>query len=186
MNSGLKQRLVGALVLVCGGVILWPLLFSSSGIGPGMDRHTQIPAMPEFDKFAVEEPSRPQNIQPVAEPQPEAEPPVDQAPPAPPAPAPDKASAPPATSTPALDSRGLPEGWLLQVASFTEPKNAEQLSEQLQKQGYKAFVRRIETRSGTVERVYIGPRMSKDAFAADRPKIDKKYRVKSIVVQYEP
>lgn len=179
MNTGLKQRVVGAVVLVCAGLILWPMLFSS-GINPRMDTSTQIPPMPEFEKYSVAEPQRPANVQPVPEPTPEAEPPQDSAPvvatPQPPEP-------PPA---PKLDQRGLPEGWLLQVASFSDAKNAEQLVVSLQKDGHKAFIREVQTTGGAVQRVYIGPKMTKDAFAKDRLQIDKKYRVKSLVVQYKP
>lgn len=181
MNSGLKQRLVGALVLVCGGLILWPLLFSQTGV-PHMDKATQIPPMPEFEKFVVEEPTRPDNIVPVKPAEPETAAPVDQAPPAtPPSPPPQTSK-----SAPTLDSQGLPQGWLLQVASLSDANNADQLRLQLQKQGYKAFIRQIKTANGSVQRVYIGPRMSRDAFDKDRVAIDKRYKVKSIVVQYEP
>lgn len=184
MNSGLKQRLVGAIVLVCAGLILWPLLFSQTA-GPRMDKQTQIPPMPEFDKFVVAEPARPANIQPVKPDTPETAPPVDRAPPVTQSQKPSP-STPAAPAKPALDAEGIPEGWLLQVASFSASKNAEQLKQQLQQQGYKAFIRQVKTANGSVERVYIGPRMSKDAFDKDRAAIDKRYKVKSIVVEYQP
>lgn len=183
MNSGLKQRLVGAVVLICGGLILWPVVFSD-GVGPGMDTRTEIPPMPAFEKYQVAEPERPDNVIPVQQPEPEPSPPVDAAPQAAPksAPADDRKAR---TAMPTLDETGLPRGWVLQVASFGETKNAEQLQADLQKQGYKAFTRRVETAGGTVVRVYVGPRMAQEAFAGDRARIDKKYGVKSIVVKFE-
>lgn len=182
MNTGLKQRVVGAIVLICAGLILWPMLFSA-GINPRMDTSSQIPPIPEFEKYTVAEPVRPENVKPVPETVPEPEPPRDSAPPPPPKVA---GSAPKPTEKPALDQRGLPEGWLLQVASLSDVKNAQQLSEKLRKDGYKAFIRQVQTTSGTVQRVYIGPKMTRDAFDKDRVQIDKKYRVKSLVVHYEP
>ena len=191
MNDGFKQRLVGAIVLTCAGLIVWPLLFSDS-TGTIVDRRSQIPPMPKFEKFEVAEPVRPEHIVPVAEPTVEEHAPVDMAP-----------QRPIAASTssnqggvssrvakaleqkPALDDKGLPQGWVLQVASLSDASNAEALKKDLQDAGYKAYTREVSTTGGAIFRVYIGPKMTKEAFDKDRPLIDKKYKVKSIVVKFE-
>ena len=194
MNDGFKQRLVGAIVLICGALILWPVLFSDT-TAPVVDQHTQIPPMPEFKKYEVPEPSRPENVIPVADAPVEQEPPVDQAPVSDRAPAQqgrassaDKKAvkAPPkASSTPVLDKHGLPQGWSLQVASFSQAGNADELKAKLLKLGYKAYTRTVVTKGGDVVRVYVGPKLSKRAFERDRLAIDKKFGVKSIVVKFE-
>jgi len=57
----MRQRLVGALVLLCGGVILWSLLFT----GPAaykLDRETQIPDAPLIDPVIDRAPQKPEGI----------------------------------------------------------------------------------------------------------------------------
>lgn len=191
MNEGFKQRIVGAIVLISVALILWPVLFSDAA-GPLVDRRSQIPPVPKFEKFSVAEPVRPVGIKPVPETTLETEEPVDLAPmsveqkPLPKtADTLTTAAAKALAQKPTLGSRGLPEGWLLQVASFGNGNNAEDLKAKLQRQGYKAFTRTIKTAGGEVVRVYIGPKLTKDAFDKDRPSIDKTYKVKSIVVKFE-
>ncbi|MBU1833723.1 MAG: SPOR domain-containing protein [Gammaproteobacteria bacterium] len=57
----MRQRLVGALVLLCGGVILWSLLFT----GPAeykLDRETQIPEAPLVDPVIDTPPQKPEGV----------------------------------------------------------------------------------------------------------------------------
>lgn len=57
----MRQRLVGALVLLCGGVIIWTLLFT----GPAeykVDRQSQIPPEPRVDPVLGVSPERPGGI----------------------------------------------------------------------------------------------------------------------------
>ena len=68
----MRQRLVGTLVLLCGAVILWSLLFT----GPAeykLDRTTQIPPAPRIEVPEVIEPQKPKDIPsalaPIVEPQ---------------------------------------------------------------------------------------------------------------------
>ena len=79
----MRQRLVGTLVLLCGGVILWSLLFT----GPAeykLDRSSQIPPVPRVETPQESEPRIPQNIAsgnaPIVEPQPVIAPAADEAP----------------------------------------------------------------------------------------------------------
>ena len=69
----MRQRLVGTLVLLCGGVILWSLLFT----GPAeykLDRSSQIPPQPRIETPRESEPRIPEGIAsadaPIVEPQP--------------------------------------------------------------------------------------------------------------------
>lgn len=206
MNQGFKQRLVGAVVLVCLALILWPVLFSDN-TGPVMDRTSQIPPMPEFEKYEVPQPIRPEQVIPVKEPEIESEPPKDQVPPPPEqkvaqpeAPAKPAASPKPAVSPkpktavkpssktvekPTLNEQNLPQGWVLQVASFSQEQNARELQTELQAMGYKAFTRPVTTTQGKAVRVYVGPKFNKLGFEKERAVIDKKYKVKSIVVPFQ-
>lgn len=189
MNQGFKQRLVGAVVLACIALILWPVLFSENA-GPIMDRTSQIPPTPAFEKYEVPQPVRPQKVVPVREVEVETAPPEDQAPLPVKVKEPAKEAVKPleenrASEKPALNEQNLPQGWVLQVASFSQQQNAQDMQAELQKMGYKAFTRTITTSQGKAVRVYVGPKFSKGAFTKDRAEIDKKFKVKSIVVTFQ-
>ena len=47
--------------------------------------------------------------------------------------------------------------WVVQLGSFRHQKNVGQLLEKLEKAGYRAFSRPIETRSGPLTKVFVGP-----------------------------
>ncbi|ARN75925.1 SPOR domain-containing protein [Oceanicoccus sagamiensis] len=178
MNDGFKQRLVGAIVLLAIALILWPVIFTDPN-AIVMDRTSQIPPTPAFEEYPVAKPVRPQNITPVVKPKPEPVAAVTEKP------KPKEQAKPKAKAKPKLAGTGLPESWVLQVASFTQPKKADELKQALQKQGYKAYSRSVSTKEGKSTRVYIGPRFSKDEFTKDKTRIDKAYQVKSMVVRFE-
>ena len=78
-----------------------------------------------------------------------------------PEPEPQKKSPPPVAS-----SSGM---WAVQLGSFSNKENAEKLAADLRKQGYAAFLSQLETGSGQLHRVRIGPqkdRLSAEAMAA--------------------
>ncbi len=171
MNDGIKQRLVGAIVLISAAIIAWPLIFSNTN-EPVMDRRSQIPPMPEFETFEVTEPVRPQNVDPVKERL------VESSPPTPPLPV-------ESDNKPSLDESGLPNSWVLQVASFSKKENAGELVAALKEKGYRAFSKEVKTSTGSSLRVYIGPKLTRDAFAKDKQIIDNEFNVSSMVVKFE-
>lgn len=201
MNDGFKQRLVGAVVLSSLVLILWPIVFSQS-TGPVVDKRSQIPKAPVFEKYTVPKPDRPVSIEPIVgtvEPvnpigqvdmvgQADSVEQVD-----------DNASLasipvvepkrpmarlkqPPKTQQ--LDKKGVPIAWVLQVASFRKQQNATELKTALQKKGYKAYTRRIKRGSTESVRVYVGPKLSKQAFTKDKIDIDKAFKVQSLIVRF--
>ena len=52
--------------------------------------------------------------------------------------------------------------WVVQLGSFRHQKNVGQLLEKLEKAGYRAFSRPIETRSGPLTKGFVGPDINKD------------------------
>ena len=181
MNSGFRQRLVGAVVLLCAALILWPVIFSDS-TPLLVDRRSQIPSMPEFEKYTVREPISPANIEPVVTRSKELEPitpdvkPIDKREP--------KAISVP--EKPSLDDRSIPKSWVLQIASFSQEKNAEEVQAVLKKNSYKAYTRRVSTKKGRAIRVFVGPKFSRQTLAKDKKVIDKLLKVNSLVVPFEP
>lgn len=177
MNDGFRQRLVGAIVIGCVLLVLWPVLFSDA-TGPAVDRRTQIPPAPAFERFEVPTPQPAPALDPAPTPATVVEEPavVETQPVAEAAPVP----------APSLDEKGLPVSWVLQVASFSSRQNADDLTQALQKKGYKAFNRQIRTGGQEATRVYVGPKISKAAALKEKANIDKAFKLDSMVVQYEP
>ena len=78
MNEVLKQRLIGALILVALGVVFWPIIFVEPGQQGGADE-VVIPPRPNVTTTPIEPPDmaglRPsREITRATEPEPEAEP----------------------------------------------------------------------------------------------------------------
>jgi len=70
--------------------------------------------------------------------------------------------------------------WAVQLGSFSNKENAEKLAADLRKQGYAAFLSQLQTSSGQLHRVRIGPqkdRASAEAMAARLLKVSHKGQV---------
>lgn len=200
MNDMLKQRLVGALILVALGVVFWPIIF----VEPGQRSATEqlrIPPPPMIDTAPIESPDQEGlRASPTASGDEEAgeafiediiESPATTATVAEPA-APDPAmtaeshtrEVPP--ERPALDSRGVPVAWLLQVASVSSAAKADELRDQLLASREKAFVKKF-TQSGKVfYRVYVGPNFERAQLEKIQADIDTRFKVHSLIVRYTP
>jgi DedD protein len=71
------------------------------------------------------------------------------------------AAAAPATETPAATSTtGM---WAVQLGSFSSQENAERLAASLRDQGYAAFLSQLQTASGALHRVRIGPQKDRES-----------------------
>lgn len=186
MNDILKQRLVGALVLIGLGVIFWPVVFVESERG-GLDRSPQVEPMPVLENVDIPPPRPIEDVEPVNPVQhailPESAEDTGEegaAEPAEPAETTDTAV------TPKLDEQGIPIAWVLQVITVSSRDKAEALTAELIAEGYKAYHRSMR-RDGTVlYRVYIGPVFERDKLAAVKREIDEKLKVSAIIARYVP
>jgi DedD protein len=194
LDKGLKQRIVGALVLVALAVIFLPMLFSRE------DELRQVtvdaPAMP--DKPAMPEVA----LDPVVVPEPVAEdevPPVEPVPQAPSEPiaaipqpaaepqAPVEAAQPPATpieKKPAsgLDANNLPVSWSVQLASLSSRAGAEKLQQTLRSGGYNAYIRSFDG----MNRVFVGPVIERAEADRLRDLLNRQQNLKGFVVRFQP
>ena len=175
MNENLKQRIVGALVLVALAVIFVPLLFDFSGQRE-LDTTSQIPPRPDIQPVKVAEPVRPENIIPAKPAEEIFQFGVDS----------NVEGSDTVPETPALSSDGIPVAWVLQVGSFRDEASAKALLNGLLKDGYQAFVREKKAASGSLSRVFVGPLVLKKKLVQQKSAIDKKYRVDAILVRFEP
>ncbi len=195
MEQQLKERLVGAVVVVAAGVILIPLMLDGPpDDGDPRTLDLELPAADTGTRTHTIRLGEPREQPPVSRPAPSA--PVDRSPErgsvsraaAPPrgsdgdgadrsarAVSPEPSAAEPTAPSPeprptqaptaGPDSQG---DWAVQVGSFSNQDNAGRLQMQLVAAGYPAFVARLVTDGRTMHRVRVGPvetRASAEALA---------------------
>lgn len=202
MNNILKQRLVGALILLALGVVFWPIIFVEQGVKP-LGEAAYIPLRPSIDTTPIEPPNidtvrqSPSTViraeDEVAEPPPadvveKAPVPVEKAEQLKP-----ETKSKPVRQTrkeapvkPAIDADGIPIAWILQVASVSSKENAEELRLGLVNMGYKAYIKKIKTGTSVLLRVYVGPKVERARLEAIQSEIDSQFKVKSMVRRYIP
>ena len=62
--------------------------------------------------------------------------------------------------------------WAVQLGSFSNQTNAERLAADLRKKGYAAFLSKLQTDSGALHRVRIGPQNNRDSAEAIAVKLN--------------
>lgn len=203
MRESVKHRLIGAAVLAAVAVLFLPSFFKDRQQYQ-VDTSSQIPGRPSITAVDFNEPTRPEGIEPAPAPEtmflpdeseavPVAQiPPLEQA-----AVAAEVASSnqsvTSATTTSAvsvpvmpLNAQGLPDTWVIQVASLSVQAAANKLRDQLQADGHKAYVRSVPGASATTYRVFIGPKQDKAEAIAIKTQLDKRLKVNSLVLPFKP
>lgn len=74
-----------------------------------------------------------------------------------------------------------PQAWVVQLASFSNERNAQQLLHKLRSQGFDAYQRQ----SGRFIKVFVGPQISQDKIHALQEQLQHKLGLKGIVRQYQ-
>jgi len=197
MERALKERIIGAAVLVLFVVLVVPIfldgppaendIVSERVLLPGqesqktqtvvLDRNRTEPVPVANTTTQVAEPSQdPRPATPKAQQetvQEEKPPPVVEKKPEPApklvAPRPEPKAE--VQKTPAASTTGM---WAVQLGSFSSKENADKLAANLRKQGYAAFLSQLSTSSGKLHRVRIGPqkdRQSAEAMASRLKKV---------------
>lgn len=213
MDFVLKQRLVGAVVLVALGVIFIPMLLE----GPD---DTLVPELDELPELVDPAPSRPLDAFPTMDtlpaspdtsvlaadaapdseprpepeplPEPEAAPEVQAAPGAAqsraqPSPAAEPAAPepPPAPQEPAAEAAAGPLGsWVVQVGSFSNESNAVGLRDKLRQGGFTTQVEKVRVSGKTHYRVRVGPFLERDEAEQKRNQLADKFKLSGRVLSY--
>ncbi len=180
----LKQRLIGAIVLVTLGIILIPLVLNG-----GPDRllsdsgGTNIPPMPK--KLSRQLPDIPQ-----PEPMPEPKKII-----AYPQEVYNSKMKQPASlivsdnnykqvSRPV--SKKITMAYTLQVASFSKRDNALGLQEQLRKKDFKAYIELISTAKGRFYRLRVGPYLNFEQISTIKKQLKTQFKLKNtVIVKYK-
>jgi len=197
MNDGLKQRIVGALVLVALGVIFVPVIFDRERIAP-VDRQTQIPPEPKNKVVPLPEPPvspRPKSdalatnkidgqfdvedevVGLAREKRASDQNLTDNL-----AAAGDEAN----TKLGPADTDSKLGAWVLQVASYESSERASETLQELEALKFRGFTRDIKTSEGTRTRLFVGPNVSKEALEKAKETIDSKFKVESIILKFRP
>lgn len=197
MDKALKQRLLGAAMLVSLMVIFLPLVLDGGDHRKTME--TQIPVRPEMPDLTVHEPQRlhltatpvlSNAVSKIVESAQKTENLNDE-------PAFDVADVTTAktisVSKPTLIDKkentdiGLDEArrvkaWVLQLASFKENRNANNLRDKLRKKGYKAY----SEKRGGLTRVFVGPDLSKANVDRWKKTLNKELKLSGLVRRSYP
>jgi len=202
----LKHRLIGAAVLAAVAVLLLPSFFKEKKEYQ-VNTKSQIPARPNVVAEEFKPPQPVPNIEPAPAPETmfvpketEADQPVTDTS--------NVANSAGASSTATknsdsvksavattqlssvaampLNHQGLPDAWVVQVGSFTTKEAANKLRDDLQADGQKAYVRTTATNGNTISRVYIGPKLDRGQALAVKEEMDKRLKIKSMVMRFQP
>jgi DedD protein len=207
MEQTLKQRLIGAIVLVSLAVIFIPIILE----GPDDEwtpRNHSIPEQPQMDYRADMELELPPQTpvldetiamevisqeQPERKPQPVAEvAKTETVPVAVPAPAkepePERVAAKPVTpvkpAVPVAPKKAPLQGWFVQVGSFGQEMNAMGLRDRLVAAGFQVRLQDIELGKKHAYRVLVGPAASRAAAEKQADKLMSRQQLKGMVIEY--
>lgn len=171
LDDGLKQRVVGALVLLALAVIFLPVLFDRDPMVP-VDRESQIPVAPQVVHVHIDAPEPLDDIASAPEPElmyvPHEVDAVDEQP-----------------ESPGLRADGTPNAWVLQVASFRQRDLADALSQKLNEQDFPSYVREISAPNGKLIRVYVGPKLDKQALLKVKTEVEKGFGVETLMLPFK-
>lgn len=209
MRYTLKHRLIGAAVLAAVAVLLLPSFFKEKKEYQ-VSTKSQIPASPNVVAEEFKAPQPVPNIEPAPAPETMFVPtdsasdlPVSEVPDSVGAMTSSSASVSSAASAKAVSSavtaqasasvpamplnqKGLPDAWVVQVGSFTTKEAANKLRDDLQADGQKAYVRTTTSGNTAISRVYIGPKLDKNQALALKEQMDRRLKVKSMVMRFQP
>lgn len=167
----LAERVLGA-VLVCSfGFILYSAFLDYEG-EQFVDRNTQIPVQTSFNEPL----NLPPPPEPVASPETSAEEIfVPQ----------EEVDAESAVDAPVLEE-GRPSAWVIQVGSFSSVEKADEISNQLIDQDYRAYHRTISANSGPLYRVLIGPYTNAEEAIRHQRAVDSLLDLSTLLMKFEP
>ncbi|MGH1486078.1 MAG: SPOR domain-containing protein [Cellvibrionaceae bacterium] len=213
LDEKLKQRLVGASVLIALAIIFLPSFFHKDE-RVSIDTTTQIPPAPVIAPVVIPQPVKPNKLDKIAPP------PADQL-------FQPKVienelvdtkkidaetvksakglnqkeekgkkantlskstafSKPKTDEKPRLTKSGVPVGWVVQVASLKSKDSAKKLTAKLIKSGFKAYEQSVKTDQGEFFRVFVGPFIDKSLASGAKQKVDKQHKVKSRILRFNP
>lgn len=220
--DGLKQRLVGAFVILSLAIIFLPMIFDKPH-SVGTSSIATIPPEPDVKPVIIKKPEKPAYKKIDIDPSDNKVKEVDKIPSKPVAvtkagdSAPDKVAAKQSTATqtkkataskpvstakvepkkvakvvPAKESSPkvshLPvfkNVWMVQLGTFSNHENAFKLRDRLRKDGFDGHTKDIVIDGKKAVRVFTGPFVNKQTAQKNKKKVDRKYKVKSLILYFD-
>jgi DedD protein len=195
MERRLKERLIGAAVLVMMAVILIPMILDDTADSDISITESNIPSRPEDDFNSRIVPVKESDMTPIpvesvsetiTEPVEEileaATPPVVEEMPVVEE---DRKTAPAQIKEKTASNKQMGvTAWVVQLGSFSSEENAKGLNEKLRLAGYPAFVEPLKRQSGIAYRVRVGPEILRSDAEALQQKLKKSMQIDGIVIRY--
>jgi len=185
-----RRRLLGAVVLVTIAVVVLPMVLDeeprpvSEDIAIHIPSRDQVTPLPPPPKPGGTEVSKPISGKADGEPAPAGtetapppEPPAATAATEAPAKAEEKpdavAKAPETAAKTSPAGAGTREGFVVQLAAFSDPANAQQKQLKLASEGIKTYTDTVKTQKGQLTRVRVGPFPSREAAEKEQARLAK-------------
>ncbi|MCB1759868.1 MAG: SPOR domain-containing protein [Gammaproteobacteria bacterium] len=167
----MKKRLIGATVLVSLVVIFVPMLLEHEPVLEQEIEQSNIPPLPpggEFNSRIIPQRSEPPRITPrVAQPVGnDAEVPAQ-------GPAETRASSTPNPPTDVVATREGLSAWVVQVGSFSQRENAQNLVERLRGKSFAVDMEQVSIKGKTLYRVMVGPEVDRAQAEAILARVNK-------------
>jgi len=201
--DGLKQRLVGAFVILTLAIIFLPMIFDKPHV-IGNSKIVPVPPRPDMQTVVVTKAEKPAFKMLEVDPADKKVKSIQQIKSKPPAvpvqsadlnePAAEKAASEPKVAKASSASKGsqvshLPmfkNVWMVQLGTFGDSANAYRLRDKLRKDGYDSHTKPVTIKGKKSVRVFSGPFVNKREAERTKKKLDEKYRVNSLVLFFDP
>lgn len=76
------------------------------------------------------------------------------------------------------------EAWVIQLGSFRHKTNVAELVDKLKKNGYTVFTKPIQTKKGTLTKVFIGPELNKTSLSGKLPALKELTNVQGKIARF--
>jgi len=200
--DGLKQRLVGAFVILSLAIIFVPMVFDKPHTTP-KSTIADVPARPDFEPVVIKKTKQPEFKVVDVDPADNKVKSVDQIKKKPLANAKVVVKKKPSTkkSQAASQKNGaevatlskpkvshLPifkNVWMVQLGTFSQAKNAYKLRDQLRADGFDGHTKEIKVKGKKAIRVFSGPFVNRQDARRIKKRLDTKYKVDSLVIFFD-
>ena len=196
MDRQLKQRVVGAAVLVAFGVVFIPIFLDNGALDTTIPDITDIPPMPDRDFSSRVIPLSEEKIAKLKADAattvriPERE--TSRRVPATPEPSPrskastiiDESAPGPYDNREAAPRTGV-VAWSVQLGSFSNSENAKRLIEKLRGEGFPAYLERRMEQDGAVFKVRVGPEIRREDAERLRARLEDQFALKGMLLRYQ-
>lgn len=179
MEERIKHRITGAVVVIALAVIFLPMLFDGAGV-PDIPFDVDLPPPPVSTLEPL--PDRRSDAWAFVDEAQDLRGQFDRAPGM--IGQPEHRMTEPDENSSGADESGVPLAWSVQLASFVHEENAVALRDQLQLDGYNAYLVRVRDGDALRTQVAVGPRVSREEVQTLRQELLERYELEGMIVRF--